>query len=327
MQSKALLSRRTIRADCEWKALAFARRVLGMVLRVVQAAATVLFAPFAAFTARSPPPVAQRTGDPSVQALELPRLPAKGAQEILAARLPFDRHHSAELNIPVSVVVPLCDEEAVLPTLTEKLLESFASFNAEILFCENGSHDRTRKIARALALKHTCVRLVTMESASYGAAIRRGIEEAQTDFVVIFNADWWCSSFFFNAVVLLQSGYDIVIGSKRLIAANDHRPFLRRAITHSFNFFLTIAFGFEGTDTHGMKALRRSAIIDNVRKCRTSKEVFDTELVLRCQRAGAKIREIPVEVFETRSRPAPLIRLMRRIPSTLHDLTTIARTL
>ena len=230
------------------------------------------------------------------------------------------------VGVAVSVIVPLYNEEDIVADLVAEFIEEFSTFPflTEFLLCENGSQDETREIAAQLAAKHVNVRLLTINEPSYGGALRHGIQEAHADLVVIFNADLWCKRFFLDAVLLLQSGYDVVVGSKRLVSSNDRRPMLRRLITRVFNGFLAVAFGFKGTDTHGMKALKRSRVLDTMQRCYTSKEVFDTELVLKCQRAGLKIAEVPTEVRDTR--PARLS-LLRRVPSTVRDLCVIWRTL
>ncbi|MHB1798582.1 MAG: glycosyltransferase family 2 protein [Vulcanimicrobiaceae bacterium] len=224
-----------------------------------------------------------------------------------------------------SIVIPLYNEASILSDLVPRLIEEFSEFPflTEFLLCENGSQDMTREIASRFAEEHANVRMLTIDSPSYGAAIRAGIEAAQADLVVIFNADLWCKHFFFEAVLLLQAGYDMVIGSKCLISSNDQRPAVRRWITWSFNVFLKFVFGFRGTDTHGMKALRRSKCLPVMRRCYTSKEVFDTELVLKAQRANLRMCEVPTEVHDTR--PARLS-ILRRIPSTIRDLIVIRRT-
>ncbi len=226
----------------------------------------------------------------------------------------------------VSVLVPLYNEEEIVTGLVSDFIRNFGHFpfKTEFLLCENGSKDQTREICRRLQDEHVNVRLVTISEPSYGGAIKMGIEESISDLVVVFNADLWCSKFFLDAIALLQTGADIVIGSKRLVPCGDHRPLLRRGITAAFNIFLRAFFGFRGTDTHGMKALRRSSVLGVMRRCFTEKEVFDTELVLKAQRANLRIVEIPTEVYDTR--PARLS-LIKRVPSTLRDLWVIRKTL
>jgi hypothetical protein len=75
--------------------------------------------------------------------------------------------------------------------------------------------------------------------------------------------------------------------------------------------------GFRGTDTHGLKAFRRSKLVDVLGRCVTEFDVLASEFVIRAQREGVRVLEIPVEVRERR---APSIRLWRRVPKVLKNL-------
>jgi len=131
------------------------------------------------------------------------------------------------------------------------------------------------------------------------------------------SAELWDAQFFQRAVELLADGVDLVVGSKRLPESLDERPRIRRTITAWFNGLLRFAFGYSGTDTHGIKALRRSVLMPILDKCCTDGEIFDTEFVLRAQRAGLTRRELPVNIRDTRP---PRLSLLRRVPGTLVDL-------
>jgi len=201
---------------------------------------------------------------------------------------------------------------------------SLLPFEAELILCENGSTDGTRETLARLVERYPQVRLETLDHASYGSALKRGIRSATSDLVIIFNADLWCMQFLNDSISLLENGYDMVIGSKRLDPQLDSRPALRRFITYAFNRFLKLVLGFEGTDTHGMKAFRKSATDASLNACLTEREVFDTELVLRLQKARGRIGELPVAVAD--QRPARLS-LLKRVPSTAVDLWKIWKSL
>jgi len=85
-------------------------------------------------------------------------------------------------------------------------------------------------------------------------------------------------------------------------------------ITKGFNLFLNVATGLKSTDTHGMKVIRRERIVPIARSCVTEGWTFDTELVIRAERAGIKTGEIPVRVKEIRP---PRHGILRRIPKTM----------
>jgi hypothetical protein len=73
-----------------------------------------------------------------------------------------------------------------------------------------------------------------------------------------------------------------------------------------------------------MKALRRANVDRIARRCRFGTDLFDTELVLRAERAGLAIAELPVSVEERRPSRTPI---WRRVPRTLVGLARLRLTL
>jgi hypothetical protein len=113
---------------------------------------------------------------------------------------------------------------------------------------------------------------------------------------------------------------DMVIGSKAMRGAHDTRPLQRRLATKAYNRLLRITLGFRGTDTHGLKAFVRRPLLPVVAACVVEHDVFASELVIRAQRSGLRVREIPVEVHEKR---APSIHLLRRVPRVMRNLVRL----
>jgi hypothetical protein len=79
--------------------------------------------------------------------------------------------------------------------------------------------------------------------------------------------------------------------------------------------------GFRGTDTHGLKAFRRLALLDVVRACLVEKDVFASEFVIRAHREGKKVVEIP---FAVREKRPPSIRLLARVPHVIRSVARLA---
>ena len=59
-------------------------------------------------------------------------------------------------------------------------------------------------------------------------------------------------------------------------------------------------FDFKGSDTHGIKVMRRKVVDKILRKCKTTSGIMDTEFVIRAQRELYKIADFPVVVEEKR---------------------------
>jgi glycosyltransferase involved in cell wall biosynthesis len=226
-----------------------------------------------------------------------------------------------------SLVVPVYNEAPILVESLSRMVNAFDAISAdyEIFICENGSTDDTQSLARDLELMHSPVRVAFLPTPNYGLALKHGIVSCRHEMVVLVNIDFWSVDFVRRALPLLEAGADLVVGSKVMAGSNDARPFLRRAITRSFNVLLHRLFDFRGTDTHGMKALRQSQLGPIAGECVTDRSLFDTELVIRAERAGLHVVEIPVEVREIRQ--PDYASVVRRIPETFVNLFRMLREL
>jgi glycosyltransferase involved in cell wall biosynthesis len=211
------------------------------------------------------------------------------------------------------------DEARIVETCLARMLDDFRTLGApfDIVVCENGSADDTLRRVEAFGRAHPEVKVQTLPEANYGLAIKQGVAAATHEVVAVVNIDFWDLDFMRSAMALVET-HDLVVGSKAMQASRDERPPLRRLITRGFNTFLRHAFGFRGTDTHGVKMFRRSALLPIVRRCVTDQWILDSEIVLRAERAGLSIVEVPVRVREMR---APGYRaLVRRVPTTVWNL-------
>jgi hypothetical protein len=90
--------------------------------------------------------------------------------------------------------------------------------------------------------------------------------------------------------------------------------------TRVINGMLRVAVDFRGTDTHGLKAFRREVVLPVVDRCIVDKDIFASELVVRCGHLGVEVVEIPVRVAEKRR---PAINLMRRVPGVLGSMAKL----
>ena len=221
----------------------------------------------------------------------------------------------------ISIVIPVYNEEKILESAVRDIVSEAdkLEIDYELIICENGSKDRTLEIGQDLSKIFPQVRAIHCPEPNYGAALELGILKSIGQNIVCFEIDFWDGPFIEIAKVLLNK-YDAVIGSKAATGARDRRPLIRRLITYSFNLFLRLFYGFQGTDTHGIKAFKREKSIDIVKACKTSKDIFATELIIRMERSGFYMCEIPLEIEETRP---PSINLIKRVPSTIKNLFTL----
>jgi glycosyltransferase involved in cell wall biosynthesis len=227
---------------------------------------------------------------------------------------------------PFSVIVPVYNEAAIVDDAMVRMTAALERIGGdfELLLCENGSTDDTASLVHRRQARDPRIRLERLPLPDYGGALRHGIHVCAHDRVVIFNVDFWSADFARDALAHLDD-CDMVIGSKVMRGADDNRPAFRRLITRAFNRMLRLAFGFRGTDTHGMKAFRRAALERVLQRCVTSRSIFDTELVLRAERERLKIIEIPVDVREIRQ--PSYWAVARRLPEVTWNLWKLAAAL
>ncbi|NMC72340.1 MAG: glycosyltransferase family 2 protein [Myxococcales bacterium] len=223
----------------------------------------------------------------------------------------------------VSVVIPVYNEEPILRSAIVDLVARLDEMKIpyEILIAENGSTDGTVAIAAELAKRFPQVLYSSLGEPNYGKALRQGILRARGEFVICEEIDLCDSEFHKRALEILETGgADLVVGSKLLEGAEDRRPMLRHMGSIVINSMLKVSLGFKGTDTHGLKAFRRLALLDVVHQCLADKDLFASELVIRADRSGIRKVEIPIRVVEKR---APSINLFRRVPNVMLNLAKL----
>jgi hypothetical protein len=217
--------------------------------------------------------------------------------------------------------MPAHNEAGLLETSVRAVVEGLRARGCpfEVVVVENGSLDDTAAIAARLAGELPEVSVLSLAEADYGRALRAGLLAASGDVVVNFDVDWCDLSFLERAVPMVESpgGPAVVVGSKRAAGTDDTRTPLRRLVTWGFSSTLRFGFGLRVSDTHGVKALRRADLAPLGEACRFGQDLFDTELVLRAERAGLGSTEIPVEVVELRPARSSIL---RRVPRTLLGL-------
>ena len=230
----------------------------------------------------------------------------------------------------VSIVIPVYNEEGILREAVTELLGGLdgvrhalhaPELTFEVILAENGSRDRTAELAAHLANERPDIRTLSLGEPNYGKALRKGILEARGAIVICEEIDLCDLDFHRRALEHLRHhDCDMVIGSKAMKGANDARPVFRRVATRMINGMLRVALDFHGTDTHGLKAFDRRALLPVVEACVIDRDLFASELVIRADRADLQVIEIPVRLHEKRR---PAINLWKRVPNVLRGMAKL----
>jgi glycosyltransferase involved in cell wall biosynthesis len=224
----------------------------------------------------------------------------------------------------VSIVIPIYRERGFLYESLARLVSELNRYCIphDILLVEQFSDDATVADSRVVAAQFPTVRHLLLPRPNFGLAMRQGMLQAHGDIIVNFDIDYWDVTFVRMCLAtMIPFEIDIVIGSKNARLSVDGRAVGRRVISRVFCLVLQLFFGLRVSDTHGIKAWRRSPqLFDLIRACRFNEEIFDTELVIRGERAGFRLFELPVTVSEQRK---PRRSILARIPGAMQHLLSL----
>jgi len=222
----------------------------------------------------------------------------------------------------ISIVIPVYNEASIVRESALDLCRRLdeLGWDYEIILAENGSRDGTLRVLRELSSERPRIRFLHEPEPNYGKALKRGILEARGETVICDEIDLCDVGFYLRALPILGEGADLVIGSKAMKGANDARPLVRRLATRVITVLLRLITGFKGTDTHGLKAFKRERLEEVARACVVDRDLFASELVIRAQRMGRDVREIPIALRERRP---PSTALLRRVPQVLKGLIAL----
>lgn len=214
-------------------------------------------------------------------------------------------------TVEVSVVIPCLNEARSIAVCIDKAAAAFEAMGVvgEVVVADNGSTDGSIEIA-----KQHGARVVHVAQKGYGNALRRGIEVANGEFIVMGDAD---DSYDFCEVPRFvekwQAGYEFVMGNRFAGGIKpgampwSHRLIGNPALTAILNRFFGANIGDAYCGMRGFTKKRYAEI-----EPRTTGMEFALELVIKASKMGLAIAEVPITLWpDKRGRPPHL--------RTLHD--------
>jgi glycosyltransferase involved in cell wall biosynthesis len=205
----------------------------------------------------------------------------------------------------VSIVVPTYNEEKFLPELILQLnyltqqSKEFDKVKFEVILVDDGSTDETQKICKKLAGLY-----IYQTNSGKGSAVRKGVENAKGDYIVVLDADLEYLPSDILKIVDVLDGKDreiVVYGSRYRTEKFPYiklKPYKNQSIINLyFNYFLTLLFFFRKrklvTDLlTGLKLYPTSIY----RKISPTTNGFETdhELTVALTKMEVPIKEIPI---------------------------------
>jgi len=229
----------------------------------------------------------------------------------------------------ISVVIPCHNEELVLPGVLGHLRAwvSGTAIPVEVVLVENGSSDTTLAVANAAreeGMGGARLEVLSLPVGDYGGAVRAGLRASTGSVVAVLDCDMVDTGFVEHCRTLLERDERLgaVLASKRVEGANDERSLYRRTGTLVFSTLVRLVTGSSLVDTHGNKVLRGEPARSLLDAVKEDGALFDTELLVRMERAGWSFAELPATVRETRP---PRSSYLSRVPAALAGLVRLRR--
>lgn len=203
----------------------------------------------------------------------------------------------------VVMVVPTYNEADNLAWIVGRLRD--AQPDVHVLVVDDSSPDGTGKLAEEMAAADDHVQVLhRTEKGGLGAAYKHGFRvalDAGYDVVGEMDADGSHQPEQLGRLLAALADADLVIGSRWVRGGSVvNWPRRRELLSRGGNLYVRVLLGVPVRDaTAGFRVFRRTALetidLDAVQ---STGYVFQTDLVVRCLRAGLRVREVPIEFVE-----------------------------
>ena len=166
----------------------------------------------------------------------------------------------------LSVIIPAHNEETRLTTSLRQLglFLSRQDYTSEVVVVENGSQDQTYTVAMEIAGEMPNLRVLHLDEAGKGLAVRTGLLASHGDYRMIADADFSMPVEEINLFLPPNQDADICIASRELTGSvRYNEPALRHFIGRIYNFFIRalVLPGLQDTQC-GFKCFRGKIVED-----------------------------------------------------------------
>jgi glycosyltransferase AglD len=205
------------------------------------------------------------------------------------------------LSFPAfSAVIPVYNDrkalERAIPLSLQYLSEISPDF--ELIIAEDGSTDGSAGLVGDFAKKDSRVRLLhSDERLGRGRALYRAFRDSRAPIVLYYDVDLATGMEHLKELIgaINEEGYDIATGSRLLPESRIQRTGGREFASRGYNFLVRSVLGSRIHDHQcGFKSFRRDRIVPLAEGVRSFHWFWDTEILVRAERAGYRIKEFPV---------------------------------
>ncbi|MCL2135116.1 MAG: glycosyltransferase family 2 protein [Candidatus Bathyarchaeota archaeon] len=204
-------------------------------------------------------------------------------------------------QVDVTVVLPALNEVDIIEQTVNKISQTLGNYGYtyEIIVAEDGSTDGTDKKVDELTHIYSYVRHMHSEKRlGRGKALKNSFKQSNGNVLIYMDVDLATNLKYLNQLIraVTVENYSLATGSRMLFQSKVERSVTRKLVSKTYNFMVRLLLKSVIKDHQcGFKAFQREILLSLLDEVNAAHWFWDTELFVRAQRKGYKIKEIPVE--------------------------------
>ncbi len=217
----------------------------------------------------------------------------------------------------VEVVVPVYNEARVVERQVRALhgaLRTSLPYPWRITIADNGSTDGTGDRAEAVAQDLPEVSVLRLAEQGRGRALRAAWTRSDAQVLAYTDVDLSTDLAALPPLVasVLSGHAAVAVGSRLLPTSRTTRGPKRELISRAYNLLLRVVLGARFRDAQcGFKAVRAGVAAALLPEVADQSWFFDTELLVRAQRHGLRVVELPVDWVDDPDSRVDVVRTAR----------------
>jgi glycosyltransferase involved in cell wall biosynthesis len=225
---------------------------------------------------------------------------------------------SAPQTSTLVVTLPVYRDTAFLEQTADTLEKITPSISNDftLLIAEDGSN--SSKIVKGLQTKYrNLVYFQNDRRLGRGKALREAWKKVGGGIYAYVDVDLATDLMKLDAyrnLVEQQRDFDLVTGSRYIQGSVTSRPWLRRAASTAYNWWVRVVFQ-TGVHDHqcGFKSFSRELVERLSVEAKSDSWFWDTEVIVLAKKLGFRIKEVPVYWAEKKGKRTPITRLLKDI--------------
>jgi len=202
-------------------------------------------------------------------------------------------------EVEISAILPVYNDRDALSRAIPRSIEVLEriSDRIELIVAEDGSTDGSAELAREAGLRDPRIRLLhSDERLGRGRALTRAIHTSRGAIVCYYDVDLATDLVHLPELVgAIREGAALSTGSRLMPESTVHRTGGREVASRGYNFLVRQCLGSRVHDHQcGFKAFNRAVVLPLLPQIKAPHWFWDTELLVRAQKAGLRVKEFPV---------------------------------